>query len=103
MGQDVRITGPLLKVLNEFMRQPDAGMCGADIALGTNLKSGTLYPLLNRLEEAGWLSSEWEDVSPNEVGRPRRRLYEITGLGIRKAKAAFREVQNPSGVPAWNL
>ena len=39
--------------------------------------SGTLYPLLARLEAAGWFTSEWEDVDPSEVGRPRRRLYKL--------------------------
>ncbi len=103
MAFDLRITGPLLKVLHEFLQRPGMSMSGADIARRANLKSGTLYPLLSRLEEAGLLLSKWENVSPQEVGRPRRRLYEMTGLGVRQAKEAFREVQAPSGVPAWSL
>ena len=103
MKGNIRITGPLLKVLNEFLQRPGTSMSGADIARRANLKSGTLYPLLNRLEEAAWLSSKWEDVSPQEVGRPRRRLYEMTGLGVRRASAEFEEIHLPSGVPAWSL
>lgn len=43
---------------------------------------GTLYKALGRLADAGMLESEWEDadVALGE-GRPRRRLYRITGLG----------------------
>ena len=40
---------------------------------------GTLYKALGRLEAAGMLSSRWEDPAPE--GRPRRRLYTVTGLG----------------------
>jgi PadR family transcriptional regulator, regulatory protein PadR len=45
---------------------------------------GTLYKALQRLEEAGLLTSQWEDpdIAATE-GRPRRRLYEVTGAGER--------------------
>ena len=45
---------------------------------------GTLYKALGRLEDMGLLTSEWEDpdVAVAE-GRPRRRLYEVTGEGER--------------------
>ncbi len=48
---------------------------------------GTLYKALGRLEEFGLLSSRWEDASAAE-GRPRRRLYELTGQGARVAERA---------------
>ena len=54
---------------------------GFDLADQTKLKSGTMYPLLARLEKAGWLTSRTEDVDPHLVGRPRRRLYALTGEG----------------------
>lgn len=45
---------------------------------------GTLYKALDRMERAGLLESRWEDpsVAAGE-GRPRRRLYRVTGLGER--------------------
>jgi DNA-binding PadR family transcriptional regulator len=101
--RDIRITGPLLKVLQEFLSQPTEQLSGADIAQRSKLASGTLYPLLKRLEDAEWLTSKWEDVSPREVGRPRRRLYKITAIGNRRARAAFHEIQAPMGVPAWSM
>lgn len=48
---------------------------------------GTLYKALGRLEEFGLLSSRWEDAAAPE-GRPRRRLYELTGEGARAAEGA---------------
>ena len=48
---------------------------------------GTLYKALGRLEEFGLLSSRWEEGAATE-GRPRRRLYELTGEGARVAEAA---------------
>jgi PadR family transcriptional regulator PadR len=48
---------------------------------------GTLYKALGRLEEFGLLTSRWEDPAAAE-GRPRRRLYELTGQGVRVAEQA---------------
>jgi PadR family transcriptional regulator, regulatory protein PadR len=65
------------------------------------LGSGTLYPLLQRLENAGWLKSEWEEVDPSEAGRPRRRLYKLTGHGQTRAVRELAELQTTAGVLAW--
>jgi DNA-binding PadR family transcriptional regulator len=48
---------------------------------------GTLYKALSRLEEFGLVTSRWEDAAAVE-GRPRRRLYELTGEGARVAERA---------------
>jgi PadR family transcriptional regulator PadR len=52
---------------------------------------GTLYKALGRLEEFGLLSSRWEDAEAVAEGRPRRRLYELTGDGARAAERAGDE------------
>lgn len=49
---------------------------------------GTLYKALSRLEESGLLTSRWEDAAAAE-GRPRRRLYKLTGQGVRVATQAL--------------
>jgi PadR family transcriptional regulator, regulatory protein PadR len=51
---------------------------------------GTLYKALSRLEEFGLLSSRWEDAAAVE-GRPRRRLYELTGQGANVAEQALAD------------
>lgn len=55
---------------------------------------GTLYKALGRLEDRGLLVSEWEDpaVAADE-GRPRRRLYEVTGAGAHAFTAWQREAR----------
>jgi PadR family transcriptional regulator, regulatory protein PadR len=49
---------------------------------------GTLYKALSRLEEFGLLASRWEEPAAAE-GRPRRRLYELTGQGATVAEQAL--------------
>jgi PadR family transcriptional regulator, regulatory protein PadR len=52
---------------------------------------GTLYKALSRLEEFGLLTSRWEDAAAMPEGRPRRRLYELTGEGARVAERGRAE------------
>ena len=52
---------------------------------------GTLYKALDRLEKAGLVQSRWEDPeAAASEGRPRRRLYQVTGLGERVATEESR-------------
>jgi DNA-binding PadR family transcriptional regulator len=61
---------------------------GFDIIDATGLPSGTVYPILRRLEEGGLLSSAWESVHiARSEQRPPRRYYQVTGPGT----AAVRE------------
>ena len=87
-----QITRQTLEVLAVLMDCPREGLSGAQIGRTTKLASGTLYPILGRLEQAGWLDSQWEDGDPQTLGRPRRRFYQITALGENKAKAAARKM-----------
>jgi DNA-binding PadR family transcriptional regulator len=61
---------------------------GYDLSRETALKSGTLYPILMRLEQQGLLEAVWEDEPV--PGRPRRHLYRLTGTGVEEAKAIVR-------------
>jgi DNA-binding PadR family transcriptional regulator len=61
---------------------------GYDLARETGLKSGTLYPILMRLEQRGLLEARWEDEPA--PGRPRRHLYRLTGSGVQEARASVR-------------
>jgi PadR family transcriptional regulator, regulatory protein PadR len=95
------MTGPTLKVLGALMASPQDELAGSEIARLIKVASGTLYPILIRLEEAKWLESRWEDQSPQDLGRPRRRLYRVTALGAKKAVREFKEVQAAIGGLAW--
>ncbi|HTX76877.1 MAG TPA: MarR family transcriptional regulator [Terracidiphilus sp.] len=99
--KEPRITGPTLKIIGQLLSEPSKNLSGADIAKATGISSGTLYPVLFRLEKAGWLESEWESVNPSEVGRPRRRLYHLTATGTRKTRAVFNEFVAQTGRLVW--
>jgi DNA-binding PadR family transcriptional regulator len=96
-----RITGPTLKVLGAFLASPTEEMSGAEITRATKLASGTLYPILFRLEGAKWLESRWESEDPAQLGRPRRRFYRITAVGAAKARLTFDELAPAFGRSAW--
>jgi PadR family transcriptional regulator PadR len=98
----IRITMQTLNVLGALISAEDE-ISGADIARLTKISSGTLYPILMRLERHEWIESEWEDGDPRELGRPRRRLYKITGLGARGARKEFKEIKAVIGRPAWGI
>jgi DNA-binding PadR family transcriptional regulator len=64
-----------------FWRHHGAGgqeLSGAEISREARLASGTLYPMLMRLEQCGWLESRWETEDPQALRRPRRRYYRVT-------------------------
>jgi PadR family transcriptional regulator PadR len=66
----------------------DAGarrLHGYDLCRQGGVKSGTLYPLLIRLEEQGYLEAEWQ--APAEPGRPPRHAYRLTATGRALARA----------------
>ena len=85
-----------------MLEKPREGRSGAEISRALGIGSGTLYPLLARLENADWMKSEWEQVDPSEVGRPRKRFYKLTGQGQTRARKALAELQVGSGELAWN-
>jgi PadR family transcriptional regulator PadR len=67
---------------------------GFDVIDATGLASGTVYPILRRLEEEKLVSARWENVSiAREEQRPPRRYYELTGAGqevLEKALKRYR-------------
>jgi len=102
MGRsEPRLTAQTLKALAVLTARAGNEMSGADIARVTKIASGSLYPILLRLEQAQWAESRWEAEDPRDLGRPRRRLYRITGLGARKVKSAIRELVLPLKELAW--
>lgn len=61
-----------------LLKAPDAWRHGYALMRETGLASGSLYPLLMRLADEGFLDSEWEAAS--DGGRP-RKLYRLTASG----------------------
>jgi DNA-binding PadR family transcriptional regulator len=97
-----RLTTQTLRVLGALTSSPQAELSGAQIGRLTKLPTGTLYPILLRLERARWVESRWENGDPHILGRPRRRFYRITALGARNGAVAARELQAAFGTLAWS-
>jgi DNA-binding PadR family transcriptional regulator len=92
--------------MNPFPRKPSAQTClvlealaasgarqlyGLEIAARTQLKSGTLYPILARLSDRGLVEGEW--LEPERPGRPPRHAYRLSAAG-RKVVA---DLSKPGG------
>jgi PadR family transcriptional regulator, regulatory protein PadR len=61
---------------------------GYELCQATGLKAGSLYPILMRLADRGWLEAKWEtEVSP---GRPPRHLYRMTAVGLKQVRELAR-------------
>jgi PadR family transcriptional regulator PadR len=88
-----RMTLQTLRVLAVLMDEPAGHHYGLEIAKSAGLATGTLYPVLARLERAGWVTSDWEEIDPVAEGRPRRRLYQLTADGERAASRALAEAR----------
>lgn len=63
-----------------ILAQARARWChGYELCQQAGIKSGTLYPLLIRLEGQGYLEAEWQQAA--EAGRPPRHAYRLTVAG----------------------
>lgn len=91
MGVPFRMTLATQNVLLAFLSEPQVELFGREIAGHAKLASGTIYPILARLEGAGWLSSRWEEIDPTTEGRRPRRYYRLTPTGVEAARSALSE------------
>lgn len=91
MPSPLRLTMPTVAVLDTLLEAAVSGtaLWGLRICEETALGSGTVYPILDRLVQIGWIESSWEDEQPS--GRPRRRYYRITDAGQQEYAAALAD------------
>jgi PadR family transcriptional regulator, regulatory protein PadR len=76
----MRRTHTLVHVAAALMNKPFGRHWGYDLSRSSGTRSGTLYPLLSRMLDKGWLTDGWEDIDPSQK-RPRRRYYQLTEIG----------------------
>lgn len=96
------MTPHALLVLLALMAEPGREMYGLEIMRAASLPSGTVYPLLARLEAAGWVSARAEGITPQDEGRPTRRYYRATPDGataVREAAERDAAMLAALGVP----
>jgi PadR family transcriptional regulator len=84
-----RVTDATLDVIEVLLR-PDDDLYGLKIAKAINRPTGSVFPILARLEEYGWVVSEWEAGDPATRG-PRRRFYRLTPDGLVRARDLLAE------------
>jgi PadR family transcriptional regulator len=84
MARERRPSNQTASLLAAFLEQPRAWRHGYDLSIETQLKSGTLYPVLMRLSDRGFLDSKWEPAE--SPGRPPRHMYRLTSKGAAFAK-----------------
>ncbi len=100
MSDELRMTTAVAKVASAFLADPTADRYGLDLIRATALPSGTLYPVLVRMERAGWVTKSWEDADPSSMG-PVRRYYRLTPNGVIEARrelaALHQQIAKASG------
>jgi PadR family transcriptional regulator PadR len=84
------MTAPLERVFRVFLDDPAALRYGYDLMKAAGLPSGTLYPLLARLQARGLVTSAWE--TPHQDGERPRRYYQLTGEGIEAARLELAQL-----------
>ena len=100
----MKMTAPLERVLRAFLVDPADPRYGYDLMKAAGLKSGTLYPLLSRLEDEKLVTSAWE--TPQQDGQRPRKYYRLTDFGRRVIAAETDRLQSmvsaakSAGVPA---
>ena len=83
-----RMTIATQLVLDALLADPAQALYGLEIGERAGLPSGTIHPILARLEGIGWVESSWEDIDPRVEGRPQRRYYKLTASGAASARDA---------------
>ena len=92
MARSRRLSLPALQALAVMLEDPTAQYWGLAIAKHIHVPTGTIYPLLHRLEALGWLESVLEDQA-DEMTRPPRRLYRLTPTGVQAAREQVSTAQ----------
>jgi len=105
VSEPARVTEPLLDVLEVCLEAHEAGaeVHGWAIMKATKRSGPTVYGILDRLEDAGWIEGHWEDRHPEEA-KPRRRFYRLTPTGMPAARelvTARRPQSSPKRGRTW--
>jgi len=85
-----RLSPETLRVLESFLERPTGWHYGYEISRQTKLKSGTLYPILMRLEKHKLLEARWVAM---QEGVPPRHTYRLTTDGLELARTQVTEAQ----------
>lgn len=94
-----RISDETATVLRLFLDEPTTERFGREIIKNTGLKSGSLYPILSRMQDMGLLTSTWEEEDAAAAAQRRpRRLYRLDPTNAQQAETALDEWQQAKRV-----
>lgn len=99
MAEPVNVTVTVAKVIRGLLEDPTGEHYGFALMERTKLGSGTLYPILARLEAARWIESCREDIDPVAEKRPPRRYYRLTPDGLAYSRQALAELSAAVSLP----
>lgn len=89
--QGPKLSLATLKVLSVLVEDPLTCRYGLELMDATKLASGTVYPILARLEKHGWIEGDWEEIGPAKEGRRPRRFYKLTPNGLIQVRSAMNQ------------
>ncbi|WP_393071549.1 PadR family transcriptional regulator [Streptomyces sp. LN704] len=91
----LKLTPQVERVLRVFLEDSAAPRYGYALMKAAKLASGTLYPILTRLETEGMVASQWE--TPTEENQRPRKYYLLTGEGVRVAHLELAQLSMDRG------
>lgn len=89
----MRRTHALIQVVMALLEDPGGQHWGYELSRRSGVRSGVLYPILQRMLDEGWLEDGWENPSEIQGKRPPRRYYELTGQGRVELAAIMHEAR----------
>jgi DNA-binding PadR family transcriptional regulator len=96
MARARRPSPQAVAVLDALAEKASDWSHGYDLCRLLGLKAGTVYPILIRLADRGYVETAWEQEVPH--GRPPRHLYRLSAAGaefVRELRCA--EAERASG------
>jgi PadR family transcriptional regulator PadR len=91
-------------ILQVLLDAPADEAYGLEVVRASGVPAGTSYAILRRLEDEGLLDGRWEQINPEDEGRPPRRYYRLNGEGRRVAHAETADAQRALQmlIPGWS-
>jgi len=91
----VRRTYAQIAVAVALMSDAGARHWGYDLSKRSGIRSGVMYPALQRMLDEGWLADGWEDQAPaGRRKRPPRRYYQVTAEGMAALGALIADARH---------
>src|SRR3954447_11696147 len=101
MATPPRMTIPTQLVLAALLQNPTSELYGVEIGAAAGLPSGTVHPILARLEGVGRLESRWEAIDPREAGGRNAVTTNRPPPASTAARAALAGAYRPSTRRPW--